>query len=99
MPVIKIRCTRKEANSRLISERDFNVRSDSAGNVVADTSLVCKEWTDPKDPYQLVVFTRKKSVRATAHKIVYEESDLKIVELTTTVGREYIIAVKPGGKK
>jgi hypothetical protein len=97
--MIKIRCARKAPNAKLFDSREFTVLTNARGEVLVDTTLSHREWTDPDDPYQLVVFTRKKQAAGAEHKIVFEEHDLKVVELSSAVGRQYVVAVKPGGAK
>jgi hypothetical protein len=97
--MIKIRCACKTPNTRLFDSREFTVLTNARGEVSVDTTLSHHEWTSVDDSYQLVVFTRKKQSMGTAHKVVFEEYDLKVVELTSTIGRQYVVAVKPGGAK
>ena len=97
--MIKIRCARKTPNVKLFDSREFTVLTNAHGEVSVDTTLSHHEWTSSDDPYQLIVFTRKKQSMGADHKIVFEEHDLKVVELTSTIGRQYVVAVKPGGAK
>lgn len=98
MPV-KIQCARKEPNKKLFSSRDFALYSDAAGDVFVNTTLIPNEWSSSNDQYQMIAFVRKRTAIAKTHTIVFESFDLKVVELTSTVGRDYLVAVKPGGGK
>jgi hypothetical protein len=96
---IAIKCSKKEPNAKLFSTRDFVVYTDERGAVFVNTSMTANQWTSKEDAYQFIVFTHKKTTQAVEHTVVYENFDLKVIELLSNTGKDYLIMHKPGGGK
>jgi hypothetical protein len=86
-------CAKRQPSTIIYENRDFSIVTDAKGNVILEAVANATVWLDGSTGENLIVFS-KDAKKVKSSKYVVSDKDLKVVEMITTSGKDYVITAR-----